>query len=211
MVPKSGGRDEDDDTAMEMPMLEDDSEFELSMDGTSRGDTTNVIMFDDDDEVDDRSATVVKKSAGASEEFDLSGDGNDFDLEESFDEFDEDAEFGGGEFEDDLDVADDVVGEDDELDDLDVFDEGADDFDDDFDAGTSTPDFVAGGAMSQGAMAAPVQTEWGAGPFVGLLLSTGLMVVCGMMMFDLVRSMWSWNDPSTFNSPLLGIVKDMIE
>lgn len=208
IMPK--GRGDDDDTAMEMPTLDEDSEFELSMDGAESGDA-NVIMFDDEDQIDDRMATVVKrKGEPASEEFDLTGDGNDFDLEDSFEEFDEDADFGGGEFDDDLDVADDVVGEDDELDDLDVFDEGADDFDDDFDAGTSTPDFVGGGALAQGAMVAPVQADWGTGPFVGLLLSTLLMVVCGMMMFDLVRSMWSWNDPSAFTSPLLDFFKGII-
>ena len=97
---------------------------------------------------DDHGATVVKKSAEVSGEFDLTGDADDFDMEESFDEFDSGDEFGGDEFddaggfEDDLDVVEDVVGEDDELDDLDVFDEGADDFDDDFDTGTSHPDFV---------------------------------------------------------------------
>jgi excisionase family DNA binding protein len=209
MIPKAAGTD-DDDTAMEMPML-DDSEFELSMDGTGSG-SDNIIMFDDADEIDDRMATVVKKSGEASEEFDLTGDGKDFDLEDSFDEFDEDADFGGEEFDEDLDVVEDVVGEDDELDDLDVFDEGADDFDDDFDAGTSSPDFVGTGAGGhQAAIPAPVQADWGAAPFAGLLLSTLLMVFCGMMMFDLVRSMWSWNDPSSFNSPLLGIVRDMIK
>ena len=89
---------------------------------------------------------------------------------------------------------------------------GADDFDGDFDAGTSHPDFVGAPAgLAAGALPAPVQADWGTGPFVGLLLSTLLMVVCGMMMFDLVRSMWSWNDPSGFNSPLLGFVKDMIK
>ena len=211
LMPKAGGaRGDDDDTAMEMPALEDDSEFELSMDGVDSGDTANIIMFEDEDEFDDRAATIVKKKGESSEEFDLTGDG-DFDLEESFDEFDEDADFGDGGFDDELDVVEDVVGEDDELDDLDVFDEGADDFDDDFDAGTSTPDFVGGAALNQGAIAAPVQAEWGAGPFVGLLLSTLLMIVCGMMMFDLVRSMWAWNDPSGFNSPLLGFVKDLIK
>jgi len=219
MMPGSRkGTGDTDETAMEMPTLEEDSEYELSMDGAESGNVGNLIMFDEDEEFDDRQATVVKKGKGgkggkpqASEEFDLTGDGGDFDLEDSFDEFNDDDEFAGAAVaEDDLDVADDVVGEDDELDDLDVFDEGGDDFDDDFDAGTSKPDFVAGG-MGQAAVSVPVQTEWGTGPFVGLLFSTLLMAVCGMMMFDLVRSMWSWNDASTFNSPLLGIVRDMIK
>lgn len=215
MTARSDFRDDDDDTAMEMATMDDDSEFELAMDGSgSSGD--NVIMFDDDADVDDRGATVVKKKGEMSEEFDLTSDG-DFDVDDAFDEVDEFDEFDEAagfddEFEDDLDVADDVVGEDDELDDLDVFDDGADDFDDDFDAGTSSPDFVASpaGFGQPTAVAAPPQAEWGVGPFVGLLFSTLLMAVCGMMMFDLVRSMWSWNDPSGFNSPLLSIIKDMI-
>ncbi len=217
MKQKKGDFQDGDDTAMDVPAMEDDSEFELSMNPGSDHDGTNVIMFDDED-ADDHGATVVKKSGDVSAEFDLTGDADEFDLEESFDEFDSEDEFGGDEFddaggfEDDLDVVEDVVGEDDELDDLDVFDEGADDFDDDFDTGTSHPDFVGAPAgLAAGTMPAPVQADWGAGPFVGLLLSTLLMVVCGMMMFDLVRSMWSWNDPSGFNSPLLGFVKDMIK
>ncbi len=216
MMAKSKRDPDHDDTAMEMPTLEEDSEYELSMDGAETGNTANLIMFDEDEEFDDRQATVIKKGKGkdkGSEEFDLSGDTNDFDLEDDFDEFGDEGDFAGAAVaDDDLDVADDVVGEDDELDDLDVFDEGADDFDDDFDAGTSKPDFVAGGmGVSQAAVPAPVQTEWGAGPFVGLLFATLLMAMCGMMMFDLVRSMWAWNEPSTFNSPLLGIVRDMIK
>lgn len=215
MIAKSSRGADEDDTAMEMPTLEEDSEYELSMDGATSGDAANIIMFDEEEDFDDRQATVVKKGRGkepASEEFDLTGDGGDFDLDDSFEEFDEDDDFAGAAVaDDDLDVADDVVGEDDELDDLDVFDEGADDFDDDFDAGTSKPDFVAGGLAGPAAVPAPVQTEWGAGPFVGLLLSTLLMAMCGMMMFDLVRSMWAWNEPSSFNSPLLGIVRDMIK
>lgn len=206
MVEHSASGD-DDDTAMEMPALDDDSEFELSTDASDSGDSGNVIMFDDDADVDDHGATVVKKSNDASAEFDLTGDADEFDLDDSFDDGDEFDEFGDDGFEDDLDVAGE---EDDDLDDLDVFDEGADDFDDDFDTGTSSPDFIAPGGKQQG-VPAPAEADWGAGPFVGLLLSTLLMIVCGMMMFDLVRSMWSWNDPSGFNSPLLGIVQDLIK
>jgi hypothetical protein len=40
------------------------------------------------------------------------------------------------------------------------------------------------------AMAAPVESEWGAGTFAGLTVSAVLMVACGTVMFDLVRSMW---------------------
>ncbi len=148
MMKQKANIEDRDDTAMDVPAMEDDSEFELTMNPGSDHDGTNVIMFDDEDEVDDRGATVVKKSGDVSAEFDLTGDADEFDLDESFDEFDSGDEFGADEFdeadgfEDDLDVVEDVVGEDDELDDLDVFDEGADDFDDDFDTGTSHPDFV---------------------------------------------------------------------
>lgn len=147
----------------------------------------------------------------------MTAEADDFDLgEDDFDEFaeagafeEDDDAFDDGEYEDDDLAVDDVVGEDDELDDLDVFGDEGDDFDDDFDAGTSSPEFSVPGSR---AVAVPEpQREWGVGPFIGLLLSTALMAVCGMMMFDLVRSMWSWNDPSSFNSPLLGFVKDMIK
>jgi len=39
-------------------------------------------------------------------------------------------------------------------------------------------------------IAAPVEQEWGVGLFVGLSLSAVIMILCGTVMFDLVKNMW---------------------
>jgi hypothetical protein len=191
---------DDKETELEIPSLESDgdSEFELQLDDSaldSSGDSS-VLLFDDEDEdPDEHSQTVVKKSgdfdSGEDETFDITeGDDDGFDLEE--DDFGDD---------DDLDLSDDVIGEDDELDDLDVFDADDDVFDDAMDGGESHAEFAASG-MGRVEVAAQ-EADWGGGMFAGLLVSTGLMALCSMLMFDLVRGMWAWNEPSAFNSVIL--------
>lgn len=187
-TPRGGRERGDDETQFEVPSLgEEDSEYELAMDGESSAGDANVILFDDDEAVDDRTQTVVKKSAREPEdEFDMmDGDEFDFDGEQGFDE--------------ELEVAEDVLEEDEELEELEAFDE--DFVEDSFQSGESHPDFV--GAAPAGQIAAPVEQEWGAATFTGLALGTLLMVVCSMLMFDFVRSMWSWNQPSPISSTLL--------
>lgn len=121
--------------------------------------------------------------------------------------FDDDSDFGTmpvplddgsqeSEFDDDLDVVDDDFGDDDEIDD--IFGADDDDFSDDF-AGESAADFVAPGRR----VAVEQQVDWGAGTFVGLLFTSGLMILCSVIMFDFVRSMWSWSQPNAFSSSLL--------
>ncbi|MBW3541973.1 MAG: MSCRAMM family adhesin SdrC [Planctomycetes bacterium] len=198
-VPMLESLDSDDElsgTNLELPALEeDDSEFELAMSDEvqpARGGAgdTSVILFDDDEEIDDRAATVVKR-------------GGDADLEE-FDEFG-----AGDDFDEDLEVAEDVVGEDDELDDLDVFDADDADFDEGFETGASHAEFVAPAGV--GAVPVAVEHEWGAGTFAGLLACTVLMALVGMMTFDLVRYMWhAGAEDAVFSSPLLDMFKDMI-
>jgi hypothetical protein len=197
------GDDADDDTELEIPSLEaeDDSEFELQLDDTEldSSSSSSVLLFEDDEDPDEHSATVVKKAGGGGllneaegETFDLTeGDSDAFDLEE--DEFAAD--------EDDFDVADDILGEDDELDELDVFDADDDVFDESLETGESHAEFVT--PRGVGRVEAAVEADWGGLTFTGLLVSTGLMALCTMLMFDLVRSMWAWNEPSTFSSGLL--------
>ena len=108
---------------------------------------------------------------------------------------------GEGSSEFDLEVSANVIGEDDELAELDVFDAADEDFDDSFTAGESHPSFIA--PALAGRVAAPVEINWGGGTFAGLLVSTILMAFCGMMMFDLVRSIWGWQEPAVFNRALL--------
>jgi hypothetical protein len=194
------------DTELEIPSFDSDgdSEFELRLDDSamdSAGDSS-VLLFDDEDEdPDEHSQTVVKKSSdfedAEGETFDITeGDDDGFDLEE--DEFDDD---------DDLDISDDVIGEDDELDDLDVFDADDDVFDDAMGSGESHAEFAATGRGR--VEVAPQEAEWGGGTFAGLLVSTGLMALCTMLMYDLVRGMWAWNEPSSFNSGLLEVLSGL--
>ena len=88
---------------------------------------------------------------------------------------------------DGLDVVDDddIFGEDDELgEDLDVFDADDDVFDDE-----EADDYAV---PVEQRIVATVEQEWGVGTFLGLLtFSTGLMLVCGMVLFELVKSIWS--------------------
>ncbi len=189
MLDSPGGDSDFDQTQLEVSEFESaDSEFELSMDAIDDDDDgadTSVILFDDDDDVDDHAPTMVR---GGADEF----DDEDFDSSEEF----------ADDFDDDMDVAGvDVIGEDDELDDLDVFDAADEDFDDGFTAGESHAEFISPvGAQ----MAAPAEADWGAGTFVGLFLATGLLCLVGVVMFDLIRTMWAWNEPSSFSSTRTG-------
>jgi hypothetical protein len=97
--------------------------------------------------------------------------------------------------EDELDVSDDVLGEDDELDEMDVFDADEDAFDE----GMSP----AGQKFASPVGAAAVEHEWGGGIFAGLLVSTVMLVLVGMVMFDLVHTIWAWNEPTPVSSMLL--------
>lgn len=185
------------ETQLEVPSLSDDeSDFEIAglddddQEADDAGEETSVILFDDED-ADDYSPTVVKKSTPQDEQDLQTGEG-DF---HEFDEFDSD----------DLEEEEEVVAEDDDAGIGDVFDAEADeDFDDTFQSGESHAEFVAP-VSPAGAIAAPIEVEWGAATFVGLLLSTAAMVLCTMVVFDLVLSMWAWRDPVGFNSVLLDL------
>jgi Helix-turn-helix domain len=188
---KTGGLEVSDGTDLEVPALDDDSEFELEGGDGGSGETdTSVILFDDDD-FDDRAATVVKKKGPAALDEDFEGETLDFTESEEFSE--------------ELEVSDDVVGEDDELDELDVFDAGDEDFEGGFETGESHAEFVA----PAGRIAVPVEQEWGVGTFVGLVVCTLLLLICGTMIFDLVRYMWRPAGEDQIG-PFLNIFKDLI-
>lgn len=84
-------------------------------------------------------------------------------------------------FDDELEVAPDILGEDDELDELEVFDadEGL------FEESGVSQEFAApvGGPVA-------MEQEWGAGLVVGLAFSAAVMLAATLISFDLVRSMW---------------------
>lgn len=165
---------DDDETAFEIPALKkDDSEFELTMKGGG-GDSDNE--------------TAVFDLAGAEENLD----------DAVFDVDEEEADDVGGDsadFEEDLEVADDVLGEDDELDELDVFDADEDAFDE----GATT----GGQKFASPIGTVAVEQEWGAGTFAGLLISTAMLAVVGIVMFDLVHNLWAYQQPTSASSTLL--------
>lgn len=103
----------------------------------------------------------------------------------------------GTEASDELEVSADILGEDEELEDLDIFDadEGL------FEESGASQEFaapVAGRAMA-------VEAEWGGGVVASLAVSCALMVVATIVSFDLVRSMWLWNEPTPVTSALLSV------
>jgi hypothetical protein len=83
---------------------------------------------------------------------------------------------------------------------------------DDHDSVPAGDDFAPAG-LSIGAPVAMVQAEEVAmsGPLFALL-SCGmvLLLVCGMMMFDLVRNIWSWDGVTTLNSTLIEVVDPLL-
>ncbi|NLF07671.1 MAG: hypothetical protein GX594_06790 [Pirellulaceae bacterium] len=69
---------------------------------------------------------------------------------------------------------------------------------------------VQPGAMADGVTLAqtgysfePPYTIW---QIIGLALCVIVLMLCGMMMFDLLRTMWSWNEPYSINSSLMDTI-----
>jgi hypothetical protein len=73
-------------------------------------------------------------------------------------------------------------------------------------------DFAPAGLAMGGTVAvAPAEDVAMSGP-VFALLSCGMLVllVCGMMMYDLVRNIWSWDGVSTLNGTLIEVVNPLL-
>jgi hypothetical protein len=167
---KVAGAD-DDETAYEIPALKDDSsEYELATAGKGSDAETAVFDLADAEEALDDSAFELDDETAPSDEF-----------------------AGVGVSEDELEVGEDVLGEDDELEDLDVFDEEA------FEEGM-TP---VGQKFAAPVGAVAVEQDWGAGPFIGLVLATTMLAVVGVVMFDLVYNLWAYQQPTAASSMLL--------
>lgn len=160
-------------TSFDVPSSTGDSEFDL--DAADSSHDTSVILFDDDE--DDFATTKPQRSG--SDEAVAAVVEEDADLEVDGDVFDVD-----------------------EADDLDVFDAGDEAFEDSFQTGASHAEFSTGSAVGRGAVAAP-EAEWTKGDFAGVLLATTMTVVCAIVSFDLVRSMWHWEEPSVVAGPIL--------
>jgi len=171
-----------DETQLEVPALVDDgTDFEMAGaddDDDDNDSTDTSVLLFDDEDDADDYSATVVKKS------------DDVDIFDEFGDLDED---------DDLDVVDDIFGEDDELEDLDVFDADDDLFDDE-----EPEDY----AVPVERIAVTTEQEWGIGTFLSLLTATGLMLVCGMVLFELVKSIWSAEDPG-FSGKLIDTVGNM--
>jgi excisionase family DNA binding protein len=177
--------------------LEDSDEFGGTvpmMDAVPQAESVEETKFEIPAMQDD-SAFDLKMKSGADDTgvLDL-GDSGQQSLDDAVFDVDEDT----GE-EDELEVSADILGEDDELEDLDIFDadEGL------FEESGASQEFappVAGRAMA-------VEQEWGGGVVASLAVSFVLMAVATIISFDLVRSMWqaSGNDSTPITSAIIGM------
>lgn len=181
-IPMLGvGGDDEADTSFDMPLLSDDD------DSSAEEETTNVVMFDDDDAADTMEFDSTEMSEDEFVDFDDDGD--------NFDQLSDD----------ELDVADSGL-----LDDDDVLDADDEAFEDDFESGESVSALpVPGGA--RGGAAVAVASEWDMVSFSMVLISTLLMGICTLLMYDLVRSMWSHQTPININGTILDALQGLIK
>ncbi|MGC1275544.1 MAG: helix-turn-helix domain-containing protein [Planctomycetaceae bacterium] len=177
-----------DDTQFELGSAVDDSEFELATgSGSSIDNDTSVILFED--EADDFAPAPKRPGSKqpAVQNY-VAAEGDEVvELDEEFDAFDE----GGSSVE---------MSDEDDLE----FEAADEDFDESFQTGESQADFSP---AAQRVVVAP-EAEISGLTFTGLAATSALLVVCGMLMFDLVRSMWGYNDPM-LSSWLLSSTKDL--
>ncbi|QDT54810.1 hypothetical protein Pan44_28480 [Caulifigura coniformis] len=178
-VPMMNVVDDDDEdaaptTKFEMPAMDDDSAFEIK---TSKG------------------KKGTKKDTAETGVLDLSDDEGS--LDDAVFDVDESADDSSAE----LDMSDDLVEDDEEVEELDVFD--ADEaFEGDEDA-----DLEAAPVGRRAAAAA--EPEWPTWVNVVAGLATVTSLLCTFIAFDLVRSMWLWGDRPAEPGFFLGLVSKM--
>lgn len=191
MMRTAGRRDSGEDTQFEVEAA-GDSEFELAMSGeVGVGNDTSVILLDEEDSFVAEPAPAKKppaKKQPAVEAF-VAAEGDEVvEMEDDFDSFDADGSA----------VA--IADEDEDLE----FEAADEDFDEGFQTGESQADF----APTAQRVVVAAEPEFGVPTFVGLAATSTLLVVCGLLMFDLMRSMWGYNDP-TLSSWLLDSTKGL--
>jgi hypothetical protein len=207
-MPAYSGDDDIIDTQMEIPLLNSDSSMDdIKLANTSDGmtfsdssaDSEHIITLADEGDVDEYAGTLVKKGRGHD-------DDDDFDSE-TF----ETAAVDSGAFDNEepvMEVSDEIAGEDDELEEIDVF--GADD--DDFaDSGVEEAEEVLSARSAVRGIAAPVEHEWGVPTFLGVAFATVLMLLCGSITFDLVRNTWHSKESTPITGTLLNSLSDMFK
>jgi len=190
---------DEDSTQVEVPMMEEeeDSSYKLHDDSASK---TNVVLFADEGEFEEDEEPVAPVSR-------KKGRGDDsFALQESGVEFAEAEDFSDDE---DLEVAEDVLTEDEgDLDEIDVFEPAEEDFgDSSIQSGESHAELQPA-AMAMRAPAA-AEAPWDGLTFGILTISTVCLVLAGVMMYDLVRTEWYFDQNVVVGSALLDWVRGL--
>jgi hypothetical protein len=190
---------DEDSTQVEVPMMDEeaDSGYKLHEDSASK---TNVVLFADEAEYEEEEepvAPVSRKKGRADDSFALQESGVEFAEAEDFSD------------DDDLEVAEDVLTEEEgDLDEIDVFEPAEEDFgDSSIQSGESHAELQPGAL----AMRAPAAAEapWDGLTFGILSISTVCLVLAGVMMYDLVRTEWYFDQNVVVGSALLDWVRGL--
>jgi hypothetical protein len=72
--------------------------------------------------------------------------------------------------------------------------------------GGLSPLGAAAGAGGPVMYAAPPEPAYGIGTVLALGVSSVVLTLVGVMMYDLIRQMWSWDTPYSFNSSLMDMI-----
>ena len=81
----------------------------------------------------------------------------------------------------------------------------------DFDgAAVATAGAVAAGGAAAATIAAPVDAEYSIWNVVGLGTCLFFLTLAGVMMFDILRNMWSWNQEYALNSSIMDAIINLL-
>ena len=198
----SAPQDDMGNTQLEVPMLgTTDSEFEFTASPLDDDSSTNFALLGEDSAV----RKGGKKGKKQDEDDDLFDTSSTVEFDADEDEFDSNSDV-FADSSDDMEVADDVIGEDDEIAE-DVFGAADEDFDEELQSGQSSSDFAV---PSSGArVSAPIQAEWGGAAFGMLMVSSVVMLLTSFMMYDVVRTMWGNNEPNAGTEMILSSFRGM--
>ena len=172
----------------------EDSGYKLHDDDRGK---TNVVLFADDDEEEAKPVAPAGKAKKGRPD-------DSFALQESGVEFAEAEDFSDDE---DLEVAEDVLSEDEgDLDEIDVFEPAEEDFDSSVQSGESHAEFAPPLALRA---PAAVETPWDGLTFGILALSSVCLLLAGVMMYDLVRTEWYFDQNVVVGDALLAWVRGL--
>lgn len=80
----------------------------------------------------------------------------------------------------------------------------------DFSSGAAAAGVTAAGGAAAATIAAPIDAEYSIWNVIGLGTCLFLLSLAGIMMFDLLRNMWSWNQEYSLNSSLMDAIVNLL-